>query len=38
MKKVFNWLFTTWYGERSTWWANAVGAILIIILLHLVLQ
>ena len=38
MKKFFKWLFTNWYGDKSSWWANAVGAILIIILLYLVLR
>lgn len=38
MKKFFKWLFTNWYGDKSPWWANAVGAILIIILLYLVLR
>ena len=38
MKKFFKWLFTNWYGDKSPWWVNAVGAILIIILLYLVLR
>ena len=38
MKKVISWLFTTWYGEKSTWWANTIGAMLIIFLLGLILR
>ena len=38
MKKVANWLFTAWFNEKSTWWANAVGVLIIIMLLGLIFR
>jgi len=38
MKPLLKWLFTAWYGEQSTWWANTLGVMLIMFLLGLIFQ